>query len=132
MAAISSTENMAGTPESVGGLAEAFRPPSHHLQHHTPHHPSQGGGSGDLLLGEDEGGGGDGPLTPEMDGLQVRKYCKNCTNRFSDVPALLLPELFKNQGINPDLIHNKLRVGIGLSDRPSRLHRLAESIPGLR
>ncbi len=77
VAAISSTENMAGTPESVGGLAEAFRPPSHHLQHHTPHHASQGGGggSGDLLLGEDEGGG-DGPLTPEMDGLQVRKYCK--------------------------------------------------------
>ncbi len=76
MAAISSTENMAGTPESVGGLAEAFRPPSHHLQHHTPHHPSQG--SGDLLLGEDEGGGGDGPLTPEMDGLQVseNEYCK--------------------------------------------------------
>ena len=74
VAAISSTENMAGTPESVGGLAEAFRPPSHHLQHHTPHHPSQGGG-GDLLLGgEDEGGGGDGPLTPEMDGLQVRKW----------------------------------------------------------
>ncbi len=78
MAAISSTENMAGTPESVGGLAEAFRPPSHHPhQHHTPHHPSQGGGggSGDLLLGEDEGGGGDGgPLTPEMDGLQVREW----------------------------------------------------------
>jgi hypothetical protein len=74
VAAISSTENMAGTPESVGGLAEAFRPPSHHHPHHqqhTPHHPSQGGG-GDLLLGEDEGGGGDGPLTPEMDGLQVR------------------------------------------------------------
>lgn len=59
VAAISSTD-MATTPESVGGLAEAFRPPSHH-QH-------QGGG--DLLLGDGDAGGG-ASLTPEMGGLQV-------------------------------------------------------------